>query len=328
MDRSFLHTRAALVIAVTAAVVISTTTLAAAHHAADDDQLHACVTKADGQLRLLQAGGACRPNEMPVQWSSGSDGLEAFKAALKASDSTWGDTGLVHWSNLFALPTVLADGEVHFSELTGGLEGGPGGQLRDGTITGDDLAGHYGPVNGSPDLVEHIMGAVTGEKIADGSVETRDLMDGAVTADKLELPAVRFTDVDFSTLGLLTGDIDAPANAGQALVVGGQAHRVMVTSQAQITCVCSGAGDSASVQYQLVRVSDPGSVSPTYDPVSPVYEALLRNGHNTVPVSVSALDTVDAGDVLYRLRVVSAASGTAAPSARNTVVNAVVIGPA
>lgn len=379
--RRFLHARTGLVVPLAALVVVtSTATFAAAQHDGDESVLHACVAKADGQLRLLQdATSSCRANETPVQWSTGSDSGQAladFVEALaradddgRANDSDglvqWsnldsvpdsvlgagehldelrtslaavGSGDLLHWSNLFGLPPTLADGAVGFDELTGQAAAGQlgvasvvGDTVKDGSLHASDLAGAYGddPDGPGPLLaLETVAGAVTSAKINDDSVESRDLRDGSVTADKLALPAARFTNVDFSSLGLLTGGSDAPTDATQALAVGGRAHRVMVTSQAQISCLCSNAGDAASVQYQLVRTSDPGSIHPTYHPVSPVYEAMVRNGQNTLPVSVSALDTVDAGDVVYRLRFVSAASGTAAPSADNVVVNAVVIGAA
>lgn len=366
--------RATLVLTAAGAVLVSTTSFAAAQQSGDASTVRVCVTKGDGQLRLLvDASQACRASESAMTWNVAGDSGEAvraFREELRADDLQGagapndGD-GSVHWDHLEQVPASVlgtrdvlddlvlalsqpkeatADGLVHWTNLLGvrvGSEHLETGSVdtravRDGSIITADLAeraivsSHIAP---GTVLTNHlagshspyVAGAVTSEKILDGTIETNDLRSGAVTADKLALPAASSADAHSF---LLTGGTSAPDGVLQTLPVA-SADRVLATGQAQVSCVCTEAGDSALVQYQLVRTSNPGTGSEAHHPASPVYSVIVRNGHNTVPVSVTALDVVPAGQVVYRLRFVSApATGTSAPGTSNAVVNAVVIGGA
>lgn len=234
--------------------------------------------------------------------------LDAFSAELAAE----GSGQLLHWSNLFAVPEVLADGTIEFRDLTGhvtagqlamgSVVGGPAGAVLDGSITASDLAGRYCDADGDGDLDECQVGAVTGETLADGAVESRDLADGSVTSDKLALSSVTYGSVSSS---LLTGAsaADHPAGFTHAVTTDG-ARRVLVAAQAQLSCLCSEVhGLDALVSYQLVRTSDPASPSPTYTPASPVYSVEMNPYVRQFPVSLTVFDTANAGDHVYRLRV-------------------------
>lgn len=352
--------RATLVLATAGATLVATTTFAAAHHDGDATTLHACVAKGDGQLRLLSSGETCRSSEQAVQWSvGGSDAaaVEELRAALAEPDDSVNDSdGRVHWTNVDGVPQPVLDASgdlsayvnslaaprsadgpdlVHWTNL-GGVPGGLADGVHPDDVLGQLLARHLAPdsvgstqvEDGAIGAAELAPGAVTSEKIADGTVESRDLGPRSVTADKLGLAAAVFTALDMATLPLLAAPQAAPDSL-VALTLDVPA-RVAVGANLQLSCMCSNPGDAVSVTYQLVRVTDPGAVTPTLTAVSPSYVAVLRNGDNTVPVSLSALDTAGAGDHAYKVHFVVEQTGstTSTVTPSNVVVHAHAVGPA
>ena len=105
--------------------------------------------------------------------------LDGFRAALKADDPSSppqpnDDDGYVHWNNLEDVPVSLQDGQVSLDELADLSNNIASSHIKDGTVTAADLAGEYSQVGSGP-AQETIAGAVTGEKILDGTIEERDL---------------------------------------------------------------------------------------------------------------------------------------------------------
>lgn len=240
--------------------------------------------------------------------------------------------------------SVTADrlyGEIQAGQIVGLEAEKVSGVLTAATIDGSDVTGEISATQlaGTIDMALIAADAITGDKIATGtigvaqlaaeSVGTEELVPGAVTADKQTSNAARLTAVDLNTLTELTSGYDAPSSVDVLTTQGPAAHNVMVTGQAQLSCICSNAGDLVTVEYQLIRLDNVTGI-PTRTVVSPTYSVLLRNGHNTAPVSISFLDRdVAAGDHQYTLRFEDTPltpSATAESSASGTVINAVDLG--
>jgi hypothetical protein len=173
-------------------------------------------------------------------------------------------------------------------------------------VTNRDLAGEY-----ADDGSQVVVGAVTSSKIADGSIQARDLGRGAVTTSKQSPNAVTATGepVDLSPGGPTTQSL-----AAASLTLDGN-HVVLLTGQAQATC--AGCALSVTVVYGVfdgdvpvtgqytVRVSDlsPEAVLPVSDlvtgsgPHTYTLRAEVTGGppEATVNISNASLTAVDLG---------------------------------
>lgn len=325
--------RTAVVASAAVLAVVTATSMAGAHEGDDDvDSVHACVSNT-GALRVPSPGQACRPNETPLHWKvdgggSGSEDLDAFKTQLLAEDNVsdlvdwsnlanvpqwvldglpaWLQDGSVNFGDIAGLPAWLQDGSIGYAELSGSLpnDSVTGASVDDGTLTAADLAGD--------DVDGPVPGAVTSQKILDGTIEGRDISAGAVTPDKLSPTTVWSSDGLGTTT--LTGGTLAPSMP--ASISTGAPSRTMVTGQVQLelqnTCVGCPA---AVVSYQLLRNSLP---------VSPVYRVELSTTHVLDVATLSVLDTVPVGTSAYQIRLSSPVSFVASLG----VLNVQVLGPA
>ena len=184
---------------------------------AGDAAQAAALTALRDQLSTADAAAASQPNDgdglvdwtnlegVPSGFADGTDddgttGLNAYKNELKnagTADTTVdeGDDD-VSWFKLRDVPAGFKDGT---DAIDGGLaadlactgcvdandlgnDSVESAEIKNGTITAADLAGTYGS---DPAQTETTPGAVTSEKIADGTILGRDLASGAVGAANL-----------------------------------------------------------------------------------------------------------------------------------------------
>lgn len=345
--------RAALVVTTVACALAlaGTTTFAAAHHDGDASTLHACITKGDGQVRLLlDPSASCRRSETPVEWSvgGGASELAALRAALREPDDRVNDDdGLLHWTNVDGVPrpvldasdqlaafiTSLAnesasdDGLVHWSNL----HGVPAG-LQDGVhpddLLGDLMAAHIAA--GAVGTEEILDGAVWSAKLAERAVGTQHLQEGAVRArhlagsdEGLGVPGAVTSEkildgtVAPRDLGLhpvLAADAGSTVPAEQAreyalAVVGVSASDdVLLTAQAQLACTSCTAGGASRITYELVR-RGPGGATTS---VTGAYVLTLSQHRVDDLVSLSLVDAdPPVGTTGYSLRVTNPDAGAA-----------------
>jgi hypothetical protein len=207
--------------------------------------LSAGLTAADGRIDQLDG-----------DVSAVEQGLDDLRSDL-SSASTGAE--LVHWSQLFGIPSGFDDGVddvdggaaadlicasacVSDAEIAGvsankiqgyispdQLAGGIGGQLiGDGSLTAADLAGEYDAQDR-----EIQLGAVTGEKILDGTVAFRDLSSQVLqrispivansTAGDVSIPAGQRVQVALMAPGIAPGDFlsVSPPMLADPLLFGG-----------------------------------------------------------------------------------------------------------
>jgi hypothetical protein len=133
---------------------------------------------------------------------------------------------------------------------------------------------------------------------------------GVVTTDKQKANAASGHD---SAASLLTDGVDVPAVAN-LIVDDDQAHHVLLTGQAVVSCVCPGAADTLTVSYQLVDKSFGASQVDLTPPMTVVLTQL----NNQMPISLSAVVTAPALSSpsttphSYAIRIRSTPTGTAA----------------
>lgn len=302
--KSSARARTAVVASTAVLTMVAATSMAGAHEGVDgENAIHACVQNTTGALRVLSSTAQnCRPSETAMHWTTdGGDNsdLDEFMLRLLAENN---DSDLVHWNNLAGipewvvdgLPGWLQDGEVTFGEIAGNLPDNTvhGGTVVDGSLTGADLAGSYDPF---------VIGAVTGAKIADASVEGRDLAAGSVTPDKLSPQASSSFPSGSTTIGTGTPvpdlGVSVEAAAGSA---------IMVTGQVQLACT----GCNSVVEYKLQRTDSGGAAT-----VSPVYRLQLSPGHEADVASLSFMDVVGVGGAqAYQLLLSSSDAGVVGAS--------------
>ena len=196
------RTRAAILAAVALPVVSGvlfwTTGLASAH-GGDATKVHACVVPASGTIRIVGAEGTCEKNETALDWTrnAGATYSAGFGLALSPGNE-FSVTG-APWGGLTGVPAGFLDnsdddGSQKVQELKTSLSGSvghfdpfringawiaegtiAGWHIADGSIHTPALAGDYQLDYSTGRVQEAIVGAVTSEKIADGTIEARDL---------------------------------------------------------------------------------------------------------------------------------------------------------
>ena len=186
-----------------AVVAIAMFTSGIAVAATTSTKIHACKVKSTGAVRLVGARATCKDSEVKLYWNvTGPRGYRGYRGyrGETGAQGTQGEpgekgdpgtpapsygvgTGLalspenvfsvndVPWGELTGLPPGFADGTDNVGSSTAAdLD-------CNGCLTSADLAGSYGDAWTTPS----VAGAVTGEKIADGAVEVRDLAQSTVT---------------------------------------------------------------------------------------------------------------------------------------------------
>jgi hypothetical protein len=156
--------------------MLATTGLAGAH-GGDPSKVHACVVPASGTIRIIDPGQSCYKNESPLDWTLNAG--TAYSAGLGLALSPGNEFSVTGapWAGLTGVPAGFADGmddngADQVAQLRRDLSSGgiTSGWISDGTISAADLAG-----TDSSDPAKVVVGAVTSEKIFDGTVQSRDL---------------------------------------------------------------------------------------------------------------------------------------------------------
>ncbi len=177
------RTRAVLVgLGVSATMGMLWTTGLASAHGGDASQVHACVVPASGTIRIIEPGQSCRQNETALDWTRDGGGTTytAGTGLTLSAGNQFSVTG-APWSGLTGVPSGFADGIDNdgSSALRADLAAGSvvidGNSIKAGTIRSVQLAGSDGDSDPSIPGEQPILGAVTSEKIADGTIEARDL---------------------------------------------------------------------------------------------------------------------------------------------------------
>lgn len=147
--------------------------------------MHACVVPASGAVRVVDPTESCRKNETALDWVRNAGGTYSAGYGLALTGNQFSVIG-AKWSSLEGVPSGFADGidndgsagvaELR-SELISGALSLSGSSIRTGSIHALQLAGEYTDhdFNPSTPFAESTPGAVTSEKILDGTVEPRDL---------------------------------------------------------------------------------------------------------------------------------------------------------
>ena len=205
--------RAVVIGFLAAAMIVSMSPLAGAH-GGDADKVHACVVSSSGSLRIVGAGESCRNGETSLDWSVGSGiGTGTIRGELHPApdhatgdialgtvsgqgdndDPLFGDNGNI--SGNLGLNTVgrrnlvndavdatkLADGSITATKLSWSFLGDLVTEseiqwlLGPGSISTNQLAGSDWDADPAVPGVQTVIGAVTSEKIADGTIAARDL---------------------------------------------------------------------------------------------------------------------------------------------------------
>lgn len=160
--------------------MLGTTGLAGAH-GGDPSKVHACVVPASGTVRIIDPGQSCKTNESPLDWTLNAGTAYSAGPGLALSPGNEFSVTGAPWAGLTGVPAGFADGiddngADQVAQLRSDLSSGgiTGGWISDGTIRAADLAGAYS-FDAFNNATEVVVGAVTSAKIADGSVESRDL---------------------------------------------------------------------------------------------------------------------------------------------------------
>lgn len=171
-----------LVCGITTAVGLLWTTGLAGAHGGDSSQVHACVVPASGTIRIIEPTESCRNNETTLDWARSAGGTYSAGYGLALNGHEFSVIG-ARWSDLDGIPAGFADGVDNDgsaqlrSDLVSGAVVLHGGSLQSGSIHALQLAGEYTDhdLNPSTPPVQSIAGAVTSEKILDGTISPRDL---------------------------------------------------------------------------------------------------------------------------------------------------------
>jgi hypothetical protein len=171
---------------ITTAVGLLWTSGLAGAHGGDSSQVHACVVPASGTIRVIQPTESCRSNETALDWARSSGGTYRAGYGLALNGNEFSVTR-VDWSDLDGIPSGFADeidddASTEVDGLRSDLAGGAlsivhGSSIQSGSIRALQLAGEYtdDDFNPSTPPVQSIPGAVTSEKILDGTISARDL---------------------------------------------------------------------------------------------------------------------------------------------------------
>lgn len=184
--------RAVVVGSLAAAMVVSMSPMADAH-GGSADKVHACVVPSSGTVRIVGANESCKTGETPLDWSHTS-GTVIGPGTITGSNLALGtvtgqannEDGGVPSGNL-GLLTVgrgnLVLGAVDTSQLAdNAVTAGKvadnavtAESIRPGTISSPQLAGSDTDTDLNMPGDQTVFGAVTSEKIADGTIANRDL---------------------------------------------------------------------------------------------------------------------------------------------------------
>lgn len=162
------------------------TTGVAGAHGGDSSQVHACVVPASGAIHIVEPGQSCAKNETALDWTrEGGRTYSAGSGLALSADNQLSVIG-APWSGLTGVPLGFADGidddaSAEVAQLEQDLASGSvtilGSSIMTGSVSAAQLAGEYRDHDLNPSTidVESIVGAVTSEKIADGTISARDL---------------------------------------------------------------------------------------------------------------------------------------------------------
>jgi hypothetical protein len=210
----------------------------------DGDEVAGCYHKNSGALRVVDSGERCGKNEVPISWSK--------------------DAGS---------PT-LADGSV---------QGGPGGVVLDGSLTGHDLGedsvGGSELANAAVDTANLVTGAVRGgpggvvldesltrDDLGEDSVGGSELGDAAVATANLVAGAVRGGPGGVVEDGSLTRDDLAASSVGRdQLAAGSVGSGQIEDGSVRRDDIADGAVNGAKIDNGSVGTSDLGAGAVTTD---------------------------------------------------------------
>lgn len=203
---------------------------AASAHGGDADLVHGCIVPVGGTLKIVAADGTCAKNDIPLDWPAVDMAGASYSAGtgLTLSAENVFSVSSVPWDVLTDIPAELADGDDDGSAKIGQLRGDlaaddgvpgeaadlvsfsklkdlvsssgdgriTGAHIRDGSVRRDDIDDGTitaSKLAGSDDEVV-VPGAVTSEKILDGTIQSRDLasgvLDRTVTTLSVDPPAI------------------------------------------------------------------------------------------------------------------------------------------
>lgn len=282
-----------------AAAILPMAILAATNAlAANDTTINACVHKESRGVRIVDSPADCRATETAVSWNqqgqpgpAGPQGPAgpAGPQGPAGPPGPKGDTGAVGPQG--ATGPAGPQGPAGIPCPSGG------GCVRATDLAGDDAAA--------------VVGAVTSEKIADGSIATRDLAGRSVTTDKLAPNASSGTggSLRLSGAGSTSGDV-----AAAPISLSGS-HLVLLTGQVQASC--SDCTTPVTVTYGVFD----GQV-----PVTASYSVELSDVASQAVLPVSTLVTAS-GAHTYSLRVsLNAGASSASVDLTNGSITAVDVG--
>ncbi len=294
-----------------------TTGLASAH-GGDSSKVHACVVPASGSIRIIESGGSCEKNEAPLDWTRNAGAAYSAGFGLALNGNQFSVIG-APWGGLSGVPAGFADDDDDGSSLVAQLRNDlttsgsgvvDGSSIRSGTITAAALAG-------SDDPAQTVVGAVTSEKIFDGTIANRDVAAGAITTERQTANAEGISSAASTPLtngtqaSVVTAPLTVPSSTGPAAN-----HAVLLTGQA--TLDCTGCTTPVAVTYAI------GSAGV---PVSPVMRATVDSADGDIVLPVSLLTHVTGGAKQYEL-LVTASFGSGTATVRSATLNAIDLGRA
>lgn len=300
------------------ATILLTSSLASAH-GGDTNTIHACVIPSSGTIRIVDATESCSKNERALDWAKGNTAGATYSAgsglALSATNE-FSVTG-APWSGLTGVPTGFADGEddngagqvaALRTELSdGGIVGGTAGWIRDGSISAADLAGSYAGGN------EVVVGAVTSEKIMDGTIQARDIGFGAITTSRQTSNVAGVTNPGSSALteAVPTSVVATPLTLPTAAL-----HNVLLLGQATVDC--TGCQVPVAVSYWLSK----GGAA-----VSSPLSATVDSTDADIVLPISLINQAS-GDGTFELVVRATGLGTGSAAVRSASLSAIDLGRA
>ncbi len=289
-------------------------------HGGDPAKVHACVVAGSGAIRVVEPTESCRNNESPLDWSLNGGTTYSAGFGLALNGNQFSVIG-APWGGLSGVPAGFADGDdddgsslvaqLRNDLTTGGSGVVDGSSIRSGTITAAALAG-------SDDPAQPVVGAVTSEKIADGTIQNRDIAAGAITTERQSANASVATNsgaaalTDGTPASVVTTILTVPSSTGPAAN-----HTVLLTGQA--TLDCTGCTTPVGVTYAI------GSAGVA---VSPVMRATVDSANGDIVLPVSFLTQATGGVNQYELLVTASGFGPGSATVLPATLNAIDLGRA
>lgn len=300
-------------------LTVGMTGLAGAH-GGDPAKVHACVVAANGTIRVVEPTESCRSNESSLDWSLNGGATYTAGFGLALNGNQFSVIG-APWGGLSGVPAGFADGtdddgsslvaQLRNDLTTSGSGVVDGSSIMSGTITATALAG-------SDDALQTVVGAVTSEKIADGTIANRDVAAGAITTDRQKVNAESVSNPAATSLinGTQTRVVSTilmvPSSTG-----GATNHAVLLTGQG--TLDCTGCTAPVAVTYTI------GSAGVL---LSPVMSATVDSAEGDIVLPVSFLTHVTGGEKTFDLLVTASGFGSGSATVRSATLNAIDLGRA